>query len=85
MLNVLEFKAAMVRKGFNQKDIAKILGISEKTLYERLKNKRFGSDEIEKLITVLEINDPMPIFFSNLVTSKDTAESLNRGIEKKEA
>ena len=25
MLNVLEFKAAMVRKGFTQKDIAKIL------------------------------------------------------------
>lgn len=72
MLNVLEFKAAMVRKGFTQKDIAKILGMSEKTLYERLKNRVFGSDEIEKLIEVLEISDPMPIFFSNTVTSKDT-------------
>ena len=72
MLNVLEFKAAMVRKGFTQKDIAKILGMSEKTLYERIKNRVFGSDEIEKLIEVLEISDPMPIFFSNAVTSKDT-------------
>ena len=72
MLNVNEFKAAMVRKGYTQKDLAKILGMSEKTFYERLKNKVFGSDEIETLVTVLEISDPMPIFFSNLVTSKDT-------------
>lgn len=72
MLNVLEFRAAMVRKGYTQKALAEILGISEKTFGERLKSKRFGSEEIEKLITVLEISDPMPIFFSNAVTSQDT-------------
>ena len=72
MLNVPEFRAAMVRKGYTQKDIAKILGMSEKTLYFRLKNKYFGSDEIEKLISVLEISDPVPIFFSGVVTLKDT-------------
>lgn len=72
MLNVLEFKAAMVRKGYTQKALAEILGISEKTFYERMKKKCFGSDEIEKLIGVLEISDPMPIFFSNAVTYKDT-------------
>lgn len=74
MLNVPEFKAAMVRKGYTQKALAKILGISEKTFYDRMKNKRFGSDEIEKLIKVLEISDPMPIFFSGIVTSKVTEE-----------
>lgn len=68
MLNVLEFKAAMVRKGYTQKMLAEILGISEKTFTERIKTKRFGSDEIEKLIEVLEISNPMPIFFSNAVT-----------------
>ena len=72
MLNVLEFKAAMVRKGYTQKMLAEILGISEKTFTERIKTKRFGSDEIEKLIEVLEISNPMPIFFSNAVTCKDT-------------
>lgn len=74
MLNVPEFRAAMVRKGHTQKSLAKILGMSEKTFYERMKNKVFGSDEIEKLIEVLEISDPMPIFFSNVVTSKVTKE-----------
>jgi transcriptional regulator with XRE-family HTH domain len=74
MLNVPEFRAAMVRKGYTQKALAKILGMSEKTFYDRIKNKRFGSDEIETLIKVLEISDPMPIFFSGIVTSKVTKE-----------
>jgi transcriptional regulator with XRE-family HTH domain len=74
MLNVPEFRAAMVRKGYTQKALAKILGMSEKTFYDRIKNKRFGSDEIETLIKVLEISDPMPIFFSGIVTSKVTEE-----------
>ena len=72
MLNVLEFKAAMVRKGYTQKALAEILGMSEKTFTERIKTKRFGSDEIEKLVEVLEISNPLPIFFSNLVTCEDT-------------
>lgn len=74
MLNVPEFRAAMVRKGYTQKALAKVLGMSEKTFYDRIKNKRFGSDEIETLIKVLEISDPMPIFFSGIVTSKVTEE-----------
>lgn len=74
MLNVLEFKAAMVRKGFNQKTLSQKLGISEKTLCDRLKKKRFGTEEIEKLIPLLEITDPMRIFFDNVVTCKDTTE-----------
>ena len=72
MLDVLEFRAAMVRKGYTQKDLAKVLGMSCKTFTGRIKNRCFGSDEIEKLVEVLEISDPMPIFFSNLVTSEVT-------------
>ena len=72
MLNVPEFKAAMVRKGYTQKTLAGILGISEKTFCERLKNKRFGTDEIEVLIPLLEISNPMHIFFDGVVTYQDT-------------
>ncbi len=72
MLNVPEFRAAMVRKGFTQKAIAEKLGISEKTLCERLKTKRFGTEEIEILIPLLEIHDPMAIFFDGIVTFKAT-------------
>ena len=79
MLNVLEFKAAMVRKGFTQKELAQRLGISEKTFGSRIKNKRFGTDEIEQLIPLLEINDPMQIFFDGLVTFKVTESSEQKG------
>lgn len=72
MLNVLEFKAAMVRKGFTQKELARHLGISEKTFCSRIKNKRFGTDEIEQLIPLLDINNPMQIFFDGVVACKDT-------------
>lgn len=64
MLNVLEFKAAMVRKGFTQKSLAQHLGISEKTLCSRIKNKRFSTEEIEQLIPLLGINNPMQIFLT---------------------
>ena len=78
MLNVLEFKAAMVRKGYTQKDLSEILGISTKTFCDRLKKKRFGTEEIEKLIPVLEISDPMSIFFDGVVTSKVTEQEENK-------
>lgn len=79
MLNVLEFKAAMVRKGFTQKSIAQHLGISEKTLCSRIKNKRFGTNEIEQLIPLLDINNPMQIFFDGIATSKDTQSQDQKG------
>lgn len=72
MLNVWEFKAAMARKGYTQKALAKVLGISEKTFADRIKHKCFGSDEIEKLVFVLEIRDPIPVFFSNIAAAQVT-------------
>lgn len=80
MLNVLEFRAAMVRKGYNQKMLAEKLGISEKTFCERLRLKRFGTEEIEILIPLLEIQDPMPIFFDGVVTSKATPASPDKEV-----
>lgn len=72
MLNVPEFKAAMVRKGYTQKALSEKLGISEKTFCERIKTKRFGTEEIEILIPLLEIENPMPIFFDGVVTCEVT-------------
>lgn len=68
MVNSNELKAAMVRKGFTQKDIAKSLGITPRTFSNKLSKGVFGSDEIEKMIIVLEIKNPMPIFFASVVT-----------------
>ena len=66
--NTNELKAAMVRKGLTQKDVADSLNISAKTLSNRISRGVFGSDEIECLMKLLDITDPMPIFFAKAVT-----------------
>ena len=37
-----------------------------------MKKGVFGSDEIEQMIQILKIKDPMSIFFAQMVTLKDT-------------
>lgn len=68
MLNVNELKAAMVRKGLTQKEVADKMNISSRTFTSRLNKGVFGSDEIEQLMNILDINDPVSIFFAKTVT-----------------
>lgn len=68
MLNTNELKAAIARKGMTQKDVAESLGFSTRTLSNRISKGVFGSDEIELLMKLLDITDPMPIFFAKSVT-----------------
>ena len=68
MVNSNELKAEMVRKGLTQKEVAERMGISSKTLSNKLRKCVFGSNEIEQLMSILEINDPVPIFFDQKVT-----------------
>ena len=63
MVNINELKAAMVRKGLTQCQVAEKLGITPRTLSNKLRKGVFMSDEIESMIEMLEIRDPMPIFF----------------------
>ena len=72
MLDRNALKAEIARQGLTQKQIAAELGISEKTLISRMKCGVFGTDEVEKLIVLLKIKDPLSIFFAGLVTSQVT-------------
>ena len=65
MIQINEIKGRMKAEGYTQADLAKELGISTKTLSTRLKKGVFGSDEIEKMITILKITNPIEIFFKN--------------------
>lgn len=49
---------------FLQSDVAAKIGITPKTFYEKMKIGIFGSDEIEVMINMLHIDDPVPIFFA---------------------
>ena len=68
MVDANLLRAEWVKKGLNQKQIANILGICDKSLGAKLKKGVFLSTEIETLIAVLDIKDPMSIFFANRVS-----------------
>jgi len=63
LILVNELKGKIRAKGYTQVKLAKELGISPKTLSNKLNKGVFGSDEIEKMIKILEIKNPIDIFF----------------------
>lgn len=63
MIDVPKLRGLIVEKGYTQAQVAEHIGISPKTFYERMKKGVFGSDEIDAMIELLDISNPMPIFF----------------------
>ena len=51
MIKTDELRGIIAKNGFSQSDVAAEIGI-------------FGSDEIEVMINMLHIDDPVPIFFA---------------------
>lgn len=70
MVNVNRLKGVIVENGKTQADIAKMLGITERTFYSKMKRKVFDSDEIYEMCRYLSINDAdmVSIFFDPDVT-----------------
>ena len=69
MVDCNKLRGCIVSNGRTQEEVAKLIGITPKTFYLKMKKGVFGSDEIEKMIDLLNIDDPMPIFFAKSVTS----------------
>lgn len=67
-MNVKALKAEIIRAGYTQAEVAKLIGISETTMSRRMKNEDFGLDEAEKLIKLLDIQNPQDIFFASRIT-----------------
>ncbi len=68
MVDVNKLKAAVVEKGLGYGEVAEKIGMSRKTWYDRIASKKFNSDEMYRLIKVLDIEDPTAIFFADEVT-----------------
>lgn len=64
MIKTDELRGEIAKNVFSQSDVAKMIGVTPKTFYEKMKNGVFGSDEIEIMIEKLNIKDPMAIFFA---------------------
>lgn len=72
MLDKNALRAEMARKGMTQKELAKTVGISEKTFILKMKKGVFGTDEAQIIVDTLDIVDPCSIFFAKSVNSEVT-------------
>lgn len=54
--------AKIVENGLTQKELAEKLNISSKTFYNKMKKGVFGTDEVVKMIKILNIENPSEIF-----------------------
>lgn len=68
MVDTLKLKALVIEKGKTQTGVAAEMGMSKKSWYDRMKKKKFDSDEMYQLIHILDIKDPALIFFADKVT-----------------
>ena len=68
MVLVNELKQLIREKGFSQREMAQILGMSETTFCRRLKKGVFTSTEMETMVRVLELEHPEALFFAPKVT-----------------
>lgn len=64
MIRTDELRGIIAKNGYSQSDVAKMIGITPKTFYEKMKIGVFGSDEIQVMISELHIEDPISIFFA---------------------
>lgn len=64
MIDTDELRGIIAKRRKSQSDVARMLGISPKTFYEKMKKGIFGSDEIELMIDFLGIENPIKIFFA---------------------
>lgn len=65
-VDVRRIKAQMTLHGYTLDTLARELGISSKTLSTKLNKcpEKLTQEQIEKLVTILKIDNPMAIFFN---------------------
>lgn len=68
MIDVGKLRGRMAEKGRSGMDMAKVIGKTPKTFYQKMKSGIFDSNEIEAMVKELDIANPLEIFFADLVT-----------------
>lgn len=64
MVAVDKLRGIIAERGMSQSQVAKQLGMTEKTFYSKMKKGVFGTDEAEKMISILSISNPIEIFLA---------------------
>ena len=66
MVNVNLLKAEIVKNGFTQLDFCKKIGMSHSTFVRKMKTRNLTTNEAEKMIAVLGIEEPTKFFLQQI-------------------
>lgn len=64
MVDTCKLRGVIAERGFSQRKVATELGMTEKTFYAKMKKGVFGTDEVEKMVKLLRIENPIEIFLA---------------------
>lgn len=64
MINTDRLRGIIAERGLRLNKLAREIGMHESTMYAKMHRGVFDSDEIEKMIDILEIESPLDIFFA---------------------
>lgn len=65
MIDTNKLRGLIAERGLSQRKVASALGMAEKTFYAKMKRGVFGTDEVEQMVELLSIDNPVDIFLAN--------------------
>ena len=68
MVNVNKLRGVIAERGSTQKAVAECIGCSPVTFGRKMNKGVFNTDEIEKMVDFLGIENPVEIFFNRKCT-----------------
>lgn len=68
MVDTQKLKAAIAYQNMSQRKVAKELKMADETFYRKMKKGIFNSNEITKMIDLLNIENPLEVFFAQKVS-----------------
>ncbi len=68
MVDTNKLRGRIAECGLSQRKVAEHLGMTEKTFYSKMKRGVFDTDEMSEMISLLDISNPIEIFFADFVT-----------------
>lgn len=80
MFDKVEFDVCLTRAQSTPKKLAEAMGISESTLYRKIKSGDFSRSEMSRIAEILKMKNPLRVFFadelafSQVISTDDEAE-----------
>lgn len=65
MVDTKRLRGLIAENRLSQADVARRLGLSQRCFYNKMETGSFWVSEAKQLIEILNIDDPVPIFFAD--------------------